>query len=321
METHGNQLSRYGALSAVMPELPPQGKAFFVLKAGLAWSGDFGFEFKPDRDGLPRVFPTIAAVISASVLVAGRGDVIYLMPGHTESISSATALTLSVAGVQIIGLGTGGTRPTITLDTANTATINVTAANITIKNVIFIANFLAVAAAFTLTTAKDFQLINCEFRDTSASLNFIAIVVVATTSNAADGLLIDSCKFFLLATSGAIKIASALGTNDRWTIKGNYWSTPTTNAGAVLPIAAGKILTNFLLLNNRFNLVNATGTSTGYLITTNGSTNTGLIDGNIDFALPTTPLQVTASSGFVYGANYHSDTADLSGYLLPAADS
>lgn len=265
-----------------------------------------------------QAFATLAYAMTK--VTKNNGDVIVLLPQHAETVSSATTLLLNVAGVSILGLGVGTQRATITLNTANTATIPVSANEIYIENVVFVANFLAIAALFTLTTAKSFTTYNCEFRDTSVVLNFIALFVTDTTSNHADGLTIDTCKFYLLATSGAVKLLSALGTNDRVTIKDNFYITPTTNAGAVIPIATGKILTNFSLLNNRFELTNATGTSTGYLITTDGSTNTGFIDGNKDHALPTTPLQVTASSGFVYGLNLHSDAADTSGYLLPAAD-
>src|SRR5512134_820284 len=42
---------------------------------------------------------------------SGRGDIILVMPGHTEN---AAALTGLVAGTKIIGMGHGSNRPTIT---------------------------------------------------------------------------------------------------------------------------------------------------------------------------------------------------------------
>lgn len=299
---------------------PTTGRTFFVAKASITngpeIQASYGSVMYPD--GTPALYTTLTLALASCL--ASRGDTIIIAPGHTETISSATALTISKAGVTIVGLGIGSMRPTFTLDTANTATINVTANNIRIFNVVFVANFLAIASLFTLTTAADFQLMNCEVRDTSSILNFLAMVTTDTTSNDADGLAITGCKCTLKATSGAVLLASALGTNDRWTISGNSYTSATTGTGAIIPIAAGKILTNFQLLNNYFNVVNATGTGTGYVITTNGSTNSGFIDGNKDHALPTTPLFCTASSGFVYGLNYHSDQADLQGYLVPGAD-
>lgn len=295
------------------------GRFFLVAKAALTNSPEISALFGTNYpDGVATVYPTIA--LANAACVANRGDVILVAPGHTESVSSSTALSMSIAGVTVLGCGIGAMRPVITLDTANTATINVTAAGVTFKNIVFVANFLAIASAFTLTTAKDFQLLNCEFRDTSAILDFLFIVTTDTTSNDADGLTIDTCMVNSLTAAGVNGLVSFLGTNDRCRISNNSYHSVSTNAAAIIPIATGKILTNFRLLNNLFNIVNATGTATGYIITTNGSTNTGFIAGNQDHALPTTPLFCTASSGFVYNGNYHSDQPDLQGYLVPAAD-
>src|ERR1700757_2697851 len=53
----------------------------------------------------------------------GRCDILFVLPGHKETISSATVLTLNTAGVAIIGLGSGLLRPTFTFTTATTANI------------------------------------------------------------------------------------------------------------------------------------------------------------------------------------------------------
>ena len=83
---------------------------------------------------------------------ANRGDTIYLLPGHAENVAAATALT--IAGVRYIGLGVGDARPTITFTTANTAPYSSAVANLYFENIVFVANFLSIAAAFTLSTAK-----------------------------------------------------------------------------------------------------------------------------------------------------------------------
>lgn len=49
---------------------------------------------------------------------SGKGDVVVVMPGHTENIDSADDMDNLVAGTQIIGLGTGNMRPTFTWSTA-----------------------------------------------------------------------------------------------------------------------------------------------------------------------------------------------------------
>jgi hypothetical protein len=75
---------------------------------------------------------TAVATIKAAyaLCTASVGDTIVVLPGHTETISHATnGLSCTKAGIRIIGLGEGDARPTITLDTANTASIAVSAAS------------------------------------------------------------------------------------------------------------------------------------------------------------------------------------------------
>lgn len=276
--------------------------------------------YRPDHLGKVRFFATLQSAITYGV-TASRGDIILIAPGHAETISSATALTISTAGVKIIGLGSGGLRPTFTLDTATTATINVTANNVTIQNCVFVANYAAIAACFTTTTAADFQLLDCEFRDTSSVLNFVTIVDTNATSNNTDGLTIKNCKRIGAGATNNTCLVKMDGTNDRLTIEGCYVAHNAITTAGLMPIATGKVVTNALILNNRINLVGASGATTGIIITTDGSTNSGYIDGNRVQSLDaTSEILVTASSGFVFGVNYYSGAADKSGYILPAQD-
>jgi hypothetical protein len=264
----------------------------------------------------------VASIAQAVTLAtANNNDVIILMPGHVESIATATALTLSKAGVRIIGLGTGSRRPTITYTTAATATINVSAANVRIENVIFVANFADVAAAFTTTTAKSLQLVDCEFRDTASNLNFVTIIDTNATSNDTDGLHLERVKWFGLTATTNSTVIKMDGTNTRLFTKDCYFAQAAVTAGGFMIIATGKVVTNAIIDNNVFNLVGATGLTTGTLITTDGTTNSGILMNNKVFELDaTTEILVTASSGFVFMENKSSAVADKSGYLLPAAD-
>lgn len=84
-----------------------------------------------------------------SACVAGRGDIVFVGAGHKETISNATTATLRMSGVAVIGLGAGNMRPTFTFDTATTANIPVSGANVTVQNCLFVANFAAIASVFT----------------------------------------------------------------------------------------------------------------------------------------------------------------------------
>jgi len=252
---------------------------------------------------------------------ASRGDIIMIMPGHAETISSATALALNKAGVAVVGLGKGTTRPTFTLDTATTTTIAVSAANISIVNCLFKANFAAIVALFTLSTAKYFNLQDCDFVDNSSILNFKWIVNVGTTANAADGLRIEDCKRMGAGATNATALVNMAGTNDNVVIKNNYVAHNATTDAGLMPIATGKVVTNLDVDNNVINLVGSAGATTGILITTDGTTNSGIVRRNFVQSLDaTSEILVTASSGLIYSQNYYSGAADKSGYLLPAAD-
>ena len=122
---------------------------------------------------------------------ASAGDVIYVMPGHAETVSSATALAFNKSGISIIGLGNGDLRPTLTLDTATTTTIAVSAANISVEGIIFSANFADIVALFTIGAAKNFRVSKCSIRETATNMNFLYVFDTNTTDNAADGLTIS----------------------------------------------------------------------------------------------------------------------------------
>lgn len=66
---------------------------------------------------------------------ANQGDLIYILPGHAETVATAAAIACDVAGISIVGLGEGADRPTFSFS-AEDATMTVSAASIYIKNIL-----------------------------------------------------------------------------------------------------------------------------------------------------------------------------------------
>ena len=64
---------------------------------------------------------------------ASKGDVIVVMPGHSETIAIAGGITADVIGVSIVGVGAGTLRPIISWS-ATDSTLLITAANVTFDN-------------------------------------------------------------------------------------------------------------------------------------------------------------------------------------------
>jgi hypothetical protein len=296
------------------------GKVFVVAKSAAAAKPILQEVYRVDPEGINRYFATIDSAVSAGV--ADRGDVVIVAPGHTEALSNATSLLLDVAGVTIIGLGAGSARPTITLDTATTATIPVSAANVTIKNMIFTANFADIVSVFTLTTAQNFSLEGCYFKATATNMNFLYIVDTDATTGNASGLNIVGCKWIEpdLATLSMVKMD---GTNADVTVADNFAQLGVNNnKAALMTVANGKVVTNLMMAGNRVFRLN-TDTATGaILFHTDGSTNSGVVANNFaQHADTAAELLITASSGLGTFQNYASGVAGASGYLLPAADS
>lgn len=249
---------------------------------------------------------------------ASRGDIIMVKPGHAETISTATALAIDVAGIAIIGLGLGSLRPTFTFSTA-TATIAVSAANVYLRNLLFVANFADIASVFTLTTAKDFQVERCEFRDTSSILNFLTVVTTGATANAADGLVFSFNRVFSLGTTANSTTIVLGGNLDRFEMNDNFYTGGVVNNTAALLAHTSKVVTNLLMERNRvFRLVTDTATG-GLFITTTSTTNTGMVSDNYArHADVAAAILVTAGSIYGMTNNLVNGDADASGYVLPA---
>ncbi len=165
-----NQLSRYGAISRVTPDLAPGAKLFLVSDSDDTTVGpsNIGNEYPPDREGVVRVYTSIQAAQNAAS--GGRGDVVGVLPGFDFNLSGADSW--NTAGVQVVGLGNSRNRPIIRY-TAKTSEIGLSANNVRASNLRFIAATDSIARAVDMDTGFSGQrLDNCEFDFDSAASDF-----------------------------------------------------------------------------------------------------------------------------------------------------
>ena len=95
------------------------GVSYVGTAAQIAQLGDVG-------QGIAgRSFTSVNAALSSNSVVSGRGDVIYVLPGYTETISGADAWSGlgSKTDVTIIGMGHGTNRPSFTWSTAGSSVL------------------------------------------------------------------------------------------------------------------------------------------------------------------------------------------------------
>lgn len=293
------------------------GKVFWVSNSTALLSGQRG-----GSDGNKGTFDSPFATIDYAIgqCTANRGDIIFVKPGHTETLSAAGAITADIAGVAIVGLGTGSNRPTLTLDTATTTTINVTAANVSFKNLVFSANFADIVGFFTTTTAKFLTLEDCYFKATATNMNSLYVVDTNATTADTDGLAILNCRWIEpdTATVGWIK---ADGTNDNWRFCDNYCNLGVNNNKSLITAATGKVITNLEMARNKTVRLNTDSSTGALLFGTDGSTSSGIVyDNYTQHADTAGELIVTASSGLSLFQNYSSGVNGNSGYVIATID-
>lgn len=160
-----------------------------------------------------RPFASIDYAVSRCT--ANRGDIIAVKPGHVETVTAAGGLGLDVAGVAIIGLGTGSLRPTVDFTTATTADMDVDAANITVYNLLFTGGIDNLGAPIDVNAA-DFSMLQCETRDVTGQ----AVLWILTDANASR-LYIDGWTHRGASAAGTTSCIRIVG-GDGITIK-NFW--------------------------------------------------------------------------------------------------
>lgn len=164
-----NQNSGYGAaLLAAMSVHSKGGQIFVVAKSDAAARQIMQDIFPVDPTGVNRFAATIDAAIGYTT--ANKGDAILVAPGHTETLSAASAIALDVAGVSIIGLGQGADIPTLTFsDTA--ATFAISAASCSLKNIKLVPSVDSVVSPLVLT--GDDVDVDILVQDASDAIEFV----------------------------------------------------------------------------------------------------------------------------------------------------
>jgi len=249
-----------------------------------------------------------------------NNDIIYIKAGHAETIADATSLVADIAGVTIIGLGRGTSRPTLTFSAA-ASSIPVSAANVTFQNFVMTANFADVAAAFT-PTGKNLTVSDVVFNNGGTNLNWVNLAAVATTDNNADGLTFSRCHFFEIDT--AVEAVADIDVDiDGLTIEDCYVDLGINGVlSSLVEVAAGKDTTNIDL---RANYVSRLVTASAVQLITwvdTTTTNTGIAAWNRSRTLDIAgELLATAGSNTHFANNLSTSAIDKSGYSLPTADS
>jgi hypothetical protein len=120
-----------------------------------------------------RPFATLAFACTNTALAAN--DVIVAMPSHAETVTAAGGITLSAAGVRVVGLGNGDGRPKITFATYTTASWLISGANCSIDNIVGVAGLNSLANPFDIT-GNDCTITNLDWEDVASTYEAVHVI-------------------------------------------------------------------------------------------------------------------------------------------------
>ncbi len=263
-----------------------------------------------------RPFATINYAVSRCT--ASNGDIIIVKEKHAETCAAAGSITVDKAGVTIIGLGLGSQRPIISVGTLTSATFLISATGVTIQNLVFSATLADVVTAINVT-AKDANILQCEFVESAADLNILTPVkATSTTNNNADGLRVDGCRWNGV-DANSLEFLEVNANLDRLTLDNNFVTQVASTATPLILVAGTKVLTGARIANN---FIQNGNTANDLLIDNGGSTGqSGIVYNNMIGNLDVTGAQLGgAATGLQFFNNMYTSTSLDSGALSPAAD-
>jgi hypothetical protein len=255
-------------------------------------------------------FKTLAFAITQCV--SSNADVIYLMPGHVETVSSATSHNINKIGVTIIGLGNKTNRPKLNFS-ATTSVLTISAASVAIKNVQLYSTIDEVVTAISVTAAYA-TLDAVDVVETSAK-QFIQFCL---TVAAATDLTIQNCIHHQSTASASNALWIQLVGADRFKILNNLIQITTTNSASSSVIESDTTApVNGLLLNNIIVQLGGTATIPIKMV----ASTSGFALNNF-VASQKTAIAGSIALASMYGANnYAGHVANTNGLLEPVVDS
>lgn len=209
-----------GGIYSVRDASTNPGKVFWVGSNITGASDSAGYGQNPGK-------PYATLAYAETACLASRGDTIYILPGHTETLSSATGaavLTLDVANLSIIGLGRS-TRPAFLIDGHANNYISITGADTLIENCTFKSGHANVAKGISVAAAG-VTFRGCQFLENTTNENFLFSI---QTTAAGDELTVEDCTFISVNASADAAI-QIVGACNGVRIVNNYFDAPYTTS-------------------------------------------------------------------------------------------
>ena len=297
LTAYPNGVSSFGIPVLGAGSLTTTGDVFFV-DSGAARASD-------GNDGKNKLAPMATWDAAIGRCAANNGDIIILMPGHAETIT--TTITMDVAGVKVVGMGTGRSRPAITPSGA-IALLTVSAANCHVENVRLIGQ-AADSTSTIAVTGDDFTCVNCVIEQGATPL--VGVLVTG-----ADRFAFHGCQFIGTAAGPDVAIDIATGDSADWTVQDCLFNYAGSSGLDLAGIRASFDQTGGLVKNCDFIAMDVTAVDINSSVGAQGdgliaycNVAAGAAVANIDTLID--------AGGYQLIQNYGSDSATAAGGLIP----
>lgn len=284
--------------------VPATTGSYFFVDSGTGSNSNSG----RDKD-----HPVATLAYALTLCTASKGDVVVMMPGHAETVS--TTIT-PVAGVTIVGLGNGRNRPVFTAAASALDVFTISAANVTLQNFVIVGASASVTALVECSAA-DMRLLNMELQGA------VTPVALITLSNAgAVRPVIENCVFRAAAGTTIIispEVTGACGEDMRITNTYVHGSSVRDIDTAV--IQSSKKNCTGLIINGLYVVGIVGGDNVAGAFDFNSST--GLVDGmivnaHIGFDTAVTAGEVIDAGGMLTSQCFFTDIVSATGARFPA---
>lgn len=289
-----------GGMFSVVNQAVTTGNIWFVNSGSSTGADSVGYGQNPDA-------PFVTVDYAIGQCTASNGDIIYVLPGHAETLATATGLVLDVAGVKVIGLGYGANRPTFTFSTTDSI-VSITAANCWLENVRLVGNVDNIVTAISLGASADgCTLKGIDIVDGATNKEFLVGVAIAA---ACHDVTIDGCRMFGLAGGATTCIVLAGAANNL--IVRNCYLLGTFSTALISATAAAS--TN-LVLHDNFLVNRDAGAGLVFL---GHATNTGIMARNFVCGSKNNTETINTPGTMHFAENYGTDSVATSGILTPS---
>ena len=193
---------------------------------------------RPGTGSYKRPFATVDFAIGKTT--AARGDIVMVMPGYTQSLASASAIDLDVAGTAIVGLGTGTLRPQLRF-TAVAGLFDIAADDVAIIGFDFVAAFADVTKGLAIAANRGITIENCNFTEEASDENWLNMVILTTLAH---DLQFNNCTFI---GNDALNVAFVTGVVHDRLVFDNCRFYANTAQGSVTALIVGTAVTSGLI--------------------------------------------------------------------------